>query len=116
MDGDVAETYHVFHGLGACGGEEVGVGKQLEGIAAGLGDSEAIPGDAMHGEVDRRLAGPEDVKNDRVLVGEIVKSRGVVPIFLRDTGKAASNVRGLVEVDVVNHGAMTASRSSFNRA
>jgi len=90
--------------------------EQLEGVAAGLGDSKVALGHAMHGEIDRRLAGAEDVQDDGILDGEIIEPARVIPVFLRDALQAAADDRRLVQVDVVNHDARTGCRSSLRRA
>jgi hypothetical protein len=90
---DVAETDHVFHGGGAGLADDGVLSEQLEGVAAGLGDSKASLSHAMHGEINRRLAGAEDVQNDGILDGEIIEPARIIPVFLRDALQAAADDR-----------------------
>ena len=97
MDGDVPESDHVSHGVRGGGKDEFGVFHQSEGIAAALGNAKLAIRDMVHGEVDSRFAGSEEIENDGVLDGEIVKPLGSALILFGNPRQAAADDGGLVE-------------------
>ena len=119
VDGDVSESDHVLHGPGTGGGDESAGCEDVEGVAAGLGDSEVPDRDPMHGKVDGCLACAQQVEDDGILDCEIRKAGWIAAEFLGDPGKAAADDFRFVDGDVVHGGyraASTSRRSSFRRA
>lgn len=105
VDGDVAEADHGAHGAGEVGGEETGLLEQVEGLAAFLGEAEAVLAREVHGQVDAGLAGALEVQDDRVLAGGVLQEVPVVAgVDLADAGEAALDDRRLVQDDVIGHG------------
>jgi len=82
VNGDVAEAHHVAHDGGSFGPETVGLLKQAEGIAAGLRDADPSLGDMVHGKINGGFAGPEEVQDDGILNGGVVKTPGIATVLL----------------------------------
>ena len=103
VDGDVAESDHVLHGLGGGRTDRTVSEQEPERVAAGLGDPEPIPGHPMHGQINAGLTGPQEVEHDRVLNREIIKTGFVPAVIFTDPGKAAADHRRFIEQHVVHH-------------
>ena len=53
--------------------------------------------DMVHGKVDRRFTGPEEIEHDGVLCGEVRESSWVIPELICDALQAAADDGGLVD-------------------
>lgn len=62
VNGDIAEAGHAAERLGEGGVDQAGAFEQSEGIGVALRHTKTLCRHDMHGHIDRRLAGPFDVK------------------------------------------------------
>jgi hypothetical protein len=101
---NVPEPDHLLEALSQVRVDDTPSGEQTKRVAAFLRDAQSFDAHEMHGQVDRALASPLQIQENRILARKIVEEVCVLAaVFLSDTSHGPFNRRHLIQQHIVRH-------------